>query len=412
MRSRHKIIILVLFQITLIVASFVTIVHFESKTNLAGNLVNVAGKNRVLTGLVQIELSRHLSSDLPDDSRMTGALSALEENIAHLRSGGMSRGVEITPIPEQFGDDLAGIEKELEQYKAAVRGAADGSDAGAVADAERIGFELIEISDVLTGKLGRYVEDASDQLILLQTAFGAANVVAHVVMIAMIIRIFDSYSRAKIKDEKLLTVGEFASMIAHNMRNPLGAINNSVSLIQGGGDPETVSREMDRIRRSVRRMTHQVEGVLNYVRTAPVVLESNSIRGMLDRSLEGIAVPEDIAMVMPEKDVVILADEEKMEFVFSNIISNAIQAIGDSSGHVRISVEDREDRVLVSFENSGPDIPQKEIGRIFEPLYTTKMHGTGLGLTSCKNIIDSHDGAITVKNDPVTFIIDLPRYNR
>ena len=97
-----------------------------------------------------------------------------------------------------------------------------------------------------------------------------------------------------------------------------------------------------------------------------------------------------------------------MEFVFANIILNAVQAIGGSTGRITIGVRGGVAESSVSFENSGPVVGKKNMQRIFEPMFTTKMHGTGLGLTSCRNIVELHSGRITATDGPVTFTIHLP----
>lgn len=92
----------------------------------------------------------------------------------------------------------------------------------------------------------------------------------------------------------------------------------------------------------------------------------------------------------------------------SNIITNAIQAT-DDKGQVTISIEDKQDKTMFNISDSGPGIPENSFEKIFEPLYTTKQKGTGLDLSSCKTIIENHGGKITVKNNPTTFIIELPK---
>ena len=85
-----------------------------------------------------------------------------------------------------------------------------------------------------------------------------------------------------------------------------------------------------------------------------------------------------------------------------------MQAINDS-GEITIRVNDLENDVVVEVEDSGSGVPDDIISKIFEPLFTTKIKGTGLGLASCKSIIEQHGGSITVKNKPSTFIIKLPK---
>ena len=95
--------------------------------------------------------------------------------------------------------------------------------------------------------------------------------------------------------------------------------------------------------------------------------------------------------------------------VFNNILINAIQAIGKQNGEINIKFEEEEEFIAIHFENSGPPIPESILPHIFEPLITTKEIGTGLGLASCKKIIENHGGIIDAKNNPTTFTIRLPK---
>ncbi|PIY90655.1 MAG: hypothetical protein COY74_00250, partial [Nitrosopumilales archaeon CG_4_10_14_0_8_um_filter_34_8] len=95
--------------------------------------------------------------------------------------------------------------------------------------------------------------------------------------------------------------------------------------------------------------------------------------------------------------------------VFSNLIKNAIDAIGDNPGSIEIKCQENGNCVTIDIIDSGPGIKENNINKIFEPLYTTKQTGTGLGLVSCKNIIEQHGGKLSVKNNPTTFTITLPK---
>jgi len=98
-----------------------------------------------------------------------------------------------------------------------------------------------------------------------------------------------------------------------------------------------------------------------------------------------------------------------METVFANIILNAIQAIGESKGSIIITSKIIADNIEIKISDSGPQVPEAILEKIFEPLFTTKEKGTGLGLSSCKNIIEQHGGSISASNNPTTFTITLPK---
>ena len=213
------------------------------------------------------------------------------------------------------------------------------------------------------------------------------------------------------KKEKLSVIGQLSSNIAHDIRNPLAAIKVSGVIIdkENKNENKVISREIDRINLSVKRISHQIEEVLNYVRTTPVVLKTHSINETLKETIEAMDIPQNIKVDISDSDVLFGFDREKMLVVFINVILNAIQSIGKDEGYVSISIDKSRTAVTILFENSGPSIPDEELGRIFDPLYTTKLEGTGLGLSSCKNIVEQHGGTISATTKPVVFSITLPR---
>ena len=93
---------------------------------------------------------------------------------------------------------------------------------------------------------------------------------------------------------------------------------------------------------------------------------------------------------------------------FSNIIINAIQSI-DEWGKIEIRFVESSNHVKIQFIDSCPGIPPENLEKIFDPLFTTKQVGTGLGLSSCKTIIEKHGGTISVENNPTTFTVRLPK---
>ncbi len=408
MKFRHKITCMVAVQIVLIVASFVAIVHFESQTRLAGNVVNVAGKNRMLTIVVQAEAHRAMLHG-DDYGRVLAALGDLEANILFLKTGGSSAGVEIDPVPPRFGADWDAVWEAFGRYSGEIRGMASGRGGGAAPVPEAAGGDLISLSDALTEKLGRDVDTLSSGLMLLQTALGFGNVAIHVLMIYLILRAFGRHAAQAVRAEKFAAVGELASAMAHDMKNPLGTIMNSATAIRGArGGGAASGRALDLIDRSVRRMSHQIDGVLNHVRDVPLVKEKRSVRGMLESSLGAVDVPRNVVVALPGGDAEVLCDPDKMEFVFANLVLNAIQAMGGRGGGITVRLSEGGGSVTLEFENSGPRIPEGDLPRIFEPLFTTKMRGTGLGLTSCRNVVRLHGGGISARNDPVTFTVSLP----
>jgi len=229
-------------------------------------------------------------------------------------------------------------------------------------------------------------------------------------LVTSVLLIFLAKRSQSFKKEKLAVIGQLSSNIAHDIRNPLGAIKNSGVIIdkENKDDNEIISRELKRINISVRRISHQVEEVLNYVRTTPMILKSHSINQTLQEAIDTLYVPQNISINIPKNDIIIKFDHEKILIVFINIILNAIQSIGDKNGIITITTSETSSDITIEFENSGPNISSNDLKHIFDTLFTTKLEGTGLGLSSCKNIVEQHNGEIYATSNPVIFSIKLP----
>ena len=413
MTPTTKILTLISLQIILIVSSFFILIHFESQTSLAGNMVNIAGKNSFLTSEVQNELHHTLFFNTEKYNDHLGTLVELERNILFLKNGGKLYGIELPPLPSKFDDDWNNIWKKFTQYKEEVNELPLDHQYTRfdieilLEQAEFHGEGLVYHSNVLTKKLGQEVSTLSFQLVILQITFGIVNVVAHLFMMYLIWIIFNKHA----EKEKLAIIGQLSSNIAHDIRNPLGAIRSSSKRIetQNKDHNQIVDDEVARINRAVKRISHQVEGVLNYIRIVPLIPTTKSIKEMLTYSLDLVDVPQNVKVILPKNDAIIECDSEKLEIVFTNLILNAVQAIGVDESTVTIRLTEKYTEIKLEFENSGPPIPDDQMSEIFKPLFTTKLKGTGLGLSSCKNIVEQHKGTITVTSNPVKFTIHLPK---
>ena len=211
--------------------------------------------------------------------------------------------------------------------------------------------------------------------------------------------------------DKLVHVGELTSRITHDMRNPLTVIINYSMMVRKNSKNKLDKKSLDQlalIEDEARKIYHQIEDVLNYVKLPPLKLQNHSLHDILRKTIERIENTDDIEIHLPKNNPQIVCDIDKMEIVFVNLINNAIEAIG-GVGTITINASEDKNSVTVEIEDSGPGINQDDIDKIFEPLFTTKATGTGLGLPSCKNIIERHHGVISVKNNPTKFIIKLPK---
>lgn len=218
-------------------------------------------------------------------------------------------------------------------------------------------------------------------------------------------------SKSVINAEKVSAMGTMASRLSHDLRNPLTVIKANLDLLSrnlGTNLDEKSKQFVKRMYDSAESMTTIIEDVLQFSRTAELQIEYSSIIELLKNAVANIEIPNRIKITLPEDDYALNCDKTKLRSVFSNLITNSIQSI-ENNGTITVSIKDEDEFLSISFKDSGSGIPDDVISKIFEPLFTTKVSGTGLGLGICKNIVEQHGGTITVTNNPTTFTIKLPK---
>lgn len=202
------------------------------------------------------------------------------------------------------------------------------------------------------------------------------------------------------KIKKLTALGELSARIAHDMRNPMSTIKNATNIIKINNpnlDKNTLHK-FSVIDSAIARMTHQIDEVLEFVVPRPPLLIHTTTTKILQNVFDRISVPNTVKIILHSKDVNINCDPYKMEIVLVNLITNAIQAMGNK-GTITITTVEKDDDLILDINDTGMGIPQELISKIFDPLFTTRQIGTGLGLTSCKSIIEQHGGSISVKTE-------------
>jgi two-component system sensor histidine kinase HydH len=216
-----------------------------------------------------------------------------------------------------------------------------------------------------------------------------------------------------IKNDKMRTVGEMSSRLAHDLQNPLAIIKNTLEILklkQPKLDEKT-KENYERIERAATKMSQLVRDVLDYVRTSNLLVERTSLTRLLKTVIADIEVPEDIKVILPAEEVSVYGDIKQLEIVFSNLLLNSIQAIKEK-GKIMVQASDTDDMIVIDVIDNGQGIAKETLPRIFEPLFTTKQNGTGLGLASCKSIVESHGGTIecsSIVGKGTVFTIKLPK---
>jgi signal transduction histidine kinase len=218
-----------------------------------------------------------------------------------------------------------------------------------------------------------------------------------------------------LRQERLAAIGELASAVGHELRNPLGVITNALYLLraqseQSGND--NTARHLATAEREVGAATLIVSDLLDFARarepvTAPVDVPAlmTEVEGVIPPP-PGISVVRDDAADCPPA----LADRDQLRQVLLNLLTNAYEAMPDG-GAITVSVRPIGDRVQIVVRDPGTGMDAETAARLFEPFFTRKARGIGLGLAVTKRIIDSHHGSITLATEPgagTTFTVDLP----
>lgn len=215
-----------------------------------------------------------------------------------------------------------------------------------------------------------------------------------------------------LKMKRLTVIGELSARIAHDLRNPLSILKNSLELIKIRMPQDNgTNKDLAMAQRAVSRMSHQIEEVLDYVTPKPLNLQKCLLSDFLSFTVEKIGLPKDVIINLPTTQTIITCDQLKMEIVFINLINNAVQAM-NNFGRIDIRTNCEDGFTVIEVEDSGSGIPDELLPKIFDPLFTTRQIGTGLGLPSVKSIIEKHGGTIIAKNGKnkgALFIIKLPK---
>ncbi|WP_371503714.1 PAS domain-containing sensor histidine kinase [Nitrosopumilus adriaticus] len=220
--------------------------------------------------------------------------------------------------------------------------------------------------------------------------------------------IIEMQSKELAKQKKMAHIGELASRLSHDLRNPLSVIQVSVeNLILLYGIDNGKQRQIERIKHSIDRITQQVDNVLDYVKERPRAIEKTKTSEIISNSIESVTVPGGIKITISKNNYDVICDKNQLSVAINNLILNAIQAIGNE-GIINIKVSKKEQWVIFEIQDSGPGIPNDDLPHIFDPLFTTKQIGTGLGLASVKSIVEFHRGTISVSNSPTIFKVKIP----
>jgi signal transduction histidine kinase len=211
-----------------------------------------------------------------------------------------------------------------------------------------------------------------------------------------------------VRKERLSALGQLTATVAHELRNPLSAIRNTIFVIKDGITKNglNLDRPITRVERNIARCDRIISDLLDYTRVRELQCISVEADHWFRDVLSEQHPPEGVELVtkLAAPGVHIDCDAERLRRVVINIVENAGQAmaeLGDNAAARRITVSTAAsgDRFEFVIEDTGPGIPADVLPKIFEPLFSTKSFGTGLGLPMVKQIVEQHGGTIDVSSE-------------
>jgi signal transduction histidine kinase len=226
-----------------------------------------------------------------------------------------------------------------------------------------------------------------------------------------------------IQTDKLVLLGQLSAGIAHEIRNPLSAVNINLQVLQRlAGENEDQLRHLTPALQGVERIAKIVESTLNFSRAIPPVTKQEQINTVIVNALDlvtsaftfkrkNISVQLDLQQELKE----VWIDARQIQQVLINLLTNAADAIV-TRGTIRISTSEESNArgsrmVTVAISDSGGGIPPEDMQKIFDPFFTRKADGTGLGLPISHRIVMQHNGSLEVESvleEGTTFYMKLP----
>ena len=226
------------------------------------------------------------------------------------------------------------------------------------------------------------------------------------------------------RGEKLAVIGQLSAGMAHDLRNPLGAIRNATYLLkreliakgvfEGNAKLNTCIEIIDN---QVNKSNQSITDLMDFAKLKEATLVETNLDVVLEQALETMSKRDDIDLLKNIESNIqpVMADGEQLQRVFVNLANNAQEAMPDG-GSLTIAAKNMNGTVQITFSDTGDGISQENLEKIFDPLFTTKVKGTGLGLAVCLEIVEGHGGTISVHRNAeppggTTFDVRIPAYS-
>jgi PAS domain S-box-containing protein len=225
----------------------------------------------------------------------------------------------------------------------------------------------------------------------------------------------------KLKDaERMVAIGETAAMVGHDIRNPLQTIEGAVyiakeeirSVPSRTQEISNIEEMLNTIREETKYVDKIVSDLQDYARPLAPELEETHAQQLFDSILADNPVPQNIevSMTIEQDSSTILVDPTMMKRILTNLVTNALQAMPDG-GKLTITASKKQDEVYITVQDTGQGILDENKAKIFQPLFSTKAKGQGLGLAVVKRLVEAHNGTIAFNTEVgkgTTFTVAIP----
>ncbi len=210
-----------------------------------------------------------------------------------------------------------------------------------------------------------------------------------------------------VQKERLAVLGQLTATVSHEIRNPLGTVANSLYLLKDalhGEEYAHLSRPLQLAERNVERCDAIISDLLDFSRQRKIQKQPVAIDEWLTELLDEMTLPDDVSCHREfDSQAIVLMDKERLRRVLVNVVTNALQAMDELTGVDKI-LEIKtllvDERCEIDVRDSGPGMSKEILARIFEPMFSTKNFGVGLGVPIIKNIIEGHGGGVSYQSAP------------
>ena len=218
-----------------------------------------------------------------------------------------------------------------------------------------------------------------------------------------------------VRKEKLATIGQLASSVGHELRNPLGVMSNAVYILERtieSPHPRT-QQYLNLLNQQIKLSERIVGDLLDSARSKSPQRRDVDLRNLLTDHLARVSIPSNVHVEFDVEETLprVHVDPDQVGQILVNLFANATQAMDNQPGVLSVRARNGDGRVRVDVRDTGPGVPSELAEKIFEPLYTTKARGIGLGLSVSRSLATANRGNLWVSNHPgggAVFTLDLP----